>query len=138
MVRGEAEVRWSGEASSSLAGAGSPAEGLAHEEGRLRKKRCLKKDIREGQGPVMPQDEEEESWQGGKRPTSTLYWLCLARRLVARASLFLLRSLPIQGQRSLPMEPVDSMPTESVHVVDVEGDFASPVSVSGKVPFVQT
>ncbi|KAL6003223.1 hypothetical protein ACLOJK_023446 [Asimina triloba] len=62
-VRGEADVRRSGEASSSLAGAGSLAEGLAvlvREEGRLRKKRRLKKAIHEGQGPVMLQEEEEE------------------------------------------------------------------------------
>ncbi|KAL5980938.1 hypothetical protein ACLOJK_028858 [Asimina triloba] len=47
-------------------------------------------------------------------------------------------SRPAKLIYSRPMEPVDSMPTESVHVVDVEGDFASPVSVSGRVPFVQT
>ncbi|KAL6003231.1 hypothetical protein ACLOJK_023454 [Asimina triloba] len=46
-------------------------------------------------------------------------------------------SRPVELIYSRPVEPVDSMPAESIHVVDIEGDSASPVSVSGRGPSVR-
>ncbi|KAL5980931.1 hypothetical protein ACLOJK_028851 [Asimina triloba] len=124
MVQGEAEVHWSGEASSSLAGAGSLVEGLAHEEGRLRKKRCLKK------GGELARREEADlhavlalSREEARHSGLTFSPAEPANSRPAKP----VHSRPAKLIYSRPMEPVDSMPTESVHVVDIEGDFASPV-----------
>ncbi|KAL6003228.1 hypothetical protein ACLOJK_023451 [Asimina triloba] len=139
--RGEADVRQLGEASSSLAGAGSPAEGLTvREEGHLRKKRRLKKAIRKGQGPVMLQEEEEERL--ARREEVDFHTaLDLSREEAHCSSLAVSLAEPANSRPaelvhlrlveliySRPVEPVDSMPVESVHVVDIDGDSASPVS----------
>ncbi|KAL5980946.1 hypothetical protein ACLOJK_028866 [Asimina triloba] len=90
-------------------------------------------------GPVIPQDEEEERL--ARREVADLHTvLALSREEARRSGLTfspaeptnsrpakLVHSRPAKLIYSRPMEPIDSMPTESVHVVDVEGDFASPI-----------
>ncbi|KAL5980928.1 hypothetical protein ACLOJK_028848 [Asimina triloba] len=117
----------------------------ACEEGRLRKKRHLKKAIREGQGP-----EEEEERLARREVTDLHAELALSHEEVRRSGVhyFFCGACQFKASGAYPfkakliysrtMEPVDSMPVESVHVVDVKGDFASPLSVSGRVPFVRT
>ncbi|KAL6003237.1 hypothetical protein ACLOJK_023460 [Asimina triloba] len=121
--RGEVDVRRSGEASLSLAGARSPAEGLTvREEGRLRKKRHLKK----GMGPVMLQEEEEER---------------LVRREEVDLHAALALSLEEAHYSSLAVslaEPANSRPAELVHLGPVEFIYSRPVEPVDSMPVEAT